>query len=43
MMYLSRSLTVRYFTVIYWVWVSQVFYDIRYEGKSHVSIQLADK
>lgn len=30
----------RYFTIIYWVWASQVFYDNRYECKSpaHLSI-----
>jgi len=31
----------RYFTVIYWVWVSQVFYDIRYEGTPMICIKPA--
>ena len=31
----------RYFTVIYWVWVSQVFYDIRYEGTPTIYMIIA--
>ena len=32
----------RYFSVIYWVWVSQVFYDIRYEGMSPPAMRLTN-
>lgn len=28
-----RSLSRRYFVVIYWIWTSQVHYDIRYQAE----------